>query len=326
MLSLTDIQEAQMRIAPYIRRTPLLRVPALDAFCGCQVFLKPENLQITGSFKLRGATNKLLSLNAAEKSAGIIASSSGNHAQAVAYAAQQLGIDATIVMPYDAPPVKLAGVKSYGARLEIFNGDLGSERDNHMAKLAKEQGRVPIHPFSDPLIVAGQGTAALEVLADEPELDYLVAPIGGGGLISGLATAGKQLKPELKVIGIEPLAVPRYQVSRANQQPSGVSLGSTIADGTRTDQASELNFLIIEKFVDNLYSIDDKYIQQAIYLYARYAKLVVEPSGALSLAALLSGQVTCQQQDKLCLVISGGNLDLDKHAIWVEDGRQLCES
>ena len=323
MLTLTDIQNAHARIMPYIRRTPLLRVSALDKFCDCQVYLKPENLQTTGSFKLRGATNKLLSLSEAERARGIIAASSGNHGQGVAYAAQQLGIDAIIVMPHDAPPTKMEGVKSYGAQIEVFSGSLGSERDALMAKLAEEQGRVPIHPFSDPLIVAGQGTAALEVLADEPELDFLVSPIGGGGLISGLATAAKSINLNLHMVGIEPTAAPRYQASRAEHQPASIKLEYTIADGTRTDRASDHNFPIIEKFVDDLYSVSDDYIKQALYLYARYAKLVAEPSGALTLAALLSGQINCRPTDKVCLVISGGNLDVDNYGVWLVEGQEL---
>jgi threonine dehydratase len=323
MVTLTDIQNAHVRIAPYIRRTPLLRVSALDAICGCQVYLKPESLQTTGSFKLRGATNKLLSLNAEERARGIIAASSGNHGQGVAYAAQQLGIDAIIVMPHDAPPAKMEGVRSYGAKIEIYSGNLGSERDALMAKLAEEQGRVPVHPFSDPLIVAGQGTAALEVLADEPEVDFLIAPIGGGGLIGGLATAAKGLKPNLHLVGIEPAAAARYQASRAKGEATGINLGFTIADGTRTDQASAHNFPLIEQFVDDLYSITDDYIKQALYLYARYAKLVAEPSGALTLAAMLSGQIACKPTDKVCLVISGGNLDVDNYGVWLEEGKEL---
>ena len=323
MVTLTDIQNAHARITPYIRRTPLLRVSALDAICGCQVYIKPESLQTTGSFKLRGATNKLLSLSAEERARGIIAASSGNHGQGVAYAAQQLGIDAIIVMPHDAPPTKMAGVKSYGAQIEIFSGTLGSERDALMAKLAAEQGRVPIHPFSNPLIVAGQGTAALEALADEPELDFLISPIGGGGLISGLATAAKGLKPSLHMVGIEPTAAPRYLASRAKGEATGINLGFTIADGTRTDRASDHNFPIIEKLVDDLYNVSDDYIKQALYLYARYAKLVTEPSGALTLAALLSGQINCQPADKVCLVISGGNLDVDNYGVWLKEGQEL---
>ena len=325
MISLADIRDAHARISPYIRRTPLLRAAALDSFCGCQVYLKPENLQITGSFKLRGATNKLLSLSEEEKTRGIIAASSGNHGQAVAYAAQRLGLDAIIVMPSNAPPAKMDGVKSYGARLEIF-GTLSSEREARMAEIAAKESRTQVHPYNDPQVSAGQGTAALEALEDEPELDVFVSQIGGGGLIGGLATAAKGVSPGMRFIGCEPAAAPRYQVSRANCKPSGIELGNTIADGTRTDRAVEKNFMVIEKLVGELYSVDDKHIKQAMYLYAQKAKLVVEPSGALSLAAMLGGQIKCKPSDKVCLMISGGNLDLDKYALWLQEGSSLLAS
>ncbi|MCL1905803.1 MAG: threonine/serine dehydratase [Clostridiales bacterium] len=325
MLELTDVLAARERIAPYIRHTPLLRFAALDKLAGFEVYIKPENLQNTGSFKLRGASNKLLSLSEAERSRGVIAASSGNHAQGVAAAAARLGVDALIVMPQDAPTLKVAGTRALGANV-VLHGHLSSEREARMDELAAREGRVIVHSYADDFVKAGQGTAALEILEDEPKISAIVAPVGGGGLISGLATAAKGQKPGLTMVGVEPSAAARYRVSRAAGHPLTIDIGCTIADGVRGNYASPANFPLIEARVDELVDADDQTLQAAIYAYAKLAKLVAEPSGALSLAALLGGKLGFLKGQKVCLVISGGNLDFSLYAGWLAEGEKILES
>lgn len=324
MLELADVTAARERIGPYIRHTPLLRLEALDKPAGFEVYIKPENLQTTGSFKLRGASNKLLSLSAKERQRGVIAASSGNHAQGVAAIAARLGVDALIVMPKDAPALKVAGTQAWGAKV-VRHGLLSSEREARMRELAAAEGRVIVHPYGDEAVKAGQGTAALEILEDEPNITAIVAPVGGGGLISGLATAAKGQKPGLIMVGVEPIAAARYSLSRAAGQPLTIETGYTIADGTRGNYASPVNYPVIEARVDKLVSVDDEMLQAAIYAYAKLAKLVTEPSGALPLAALLSGKLGFLKGQKVCLIISGGNLDFDLYADWLEAGAKTFE-
>ena len=321
MIELADVLTALQRIAGHIKHTPLLRLAALDPLLGFQVYIKPENVQDTGSFKLRGASNKLLSLSETARKRGVIAASSGNHAQGVAAAAAALGVDALIVMPVDAPKAKIEGTQALGAKI-VLHGRLASERNARMKELAENDGRVIVHAYEDPLVIAGQGTAALEILADEPEMAAIVAPVGGGGLISGLATAAKGVHPGIRMIGVEPLGAPRYSKSRAARQPLIVEVAATIADGTRGDSASPSNFPIIESRVDELVSVDDEILKAAIYCFAKLGKLVVEPSGALSLAAALGGRLSGLQGKKVCLFISGGNLDFGQYAAWLAQGAE----
>ena len=321
MIELADVLAAQQRIAAYIKHTPLLRMAALDAMLGFEVYVKPESFQGAGSFKLRGASNKLQSLSEAERKRGVIAASSGNHAQGVAAAAAAVGVDALIVMPVDAPTVKVEGTKALGAKV-VMHGLMASERHQRMMELVKEEGRVIVHAYEDPLVMAGQGTAAVEILADEPEMAAIVAPVGGGGLICGLATAAKGLKPGISVIGVEPQGAPRYSVSRAAGQPLGIKVKSTIADGTRVDKAAPVNFSIIEARVDELVQVDDEILKAAIFCYAKLGKLVVEPSGALSMAAALSGQLRALQGKKVCLLVSGGNMNMSQYTAWLSEGAE----
>ncbi|MCL1905946.1 MAG: pyridoxal-phosphate dependent enzyme [Clostridiales bacterium] len=324
MLELKDVLAARERISPYIRHTPLLRLAELDKLAGFEVYVKPENLQGTGSFKLRGASNKLLSLAAEEQKRGVVAASSGNHAQGVAAAAARLGIDALIVMPEDAPALKVMGTQAWGAKV-VLHGHLSGEREARMDELAAQEGRVKVHSYADEFVKAGQGTAALEILEDEPEISAIVAPVGGGGLISGLSTAAKGQKPKITMVGVEPAAAARYQQSRAAGRPLTIEIGQTIADGTRGNYASPVNFPLVEVRVDELVDADDQALQAAIYAYAKLAKLVVEPSGALSLAALLSGKLSFLKGTKVCLVISGGNLDFAQYAHWLAEGAKTFE-
>ena len=309
MLTLQDIQQAKARIDGRVVRTPLLRIPALDEDLGCQVYLKFEGFQPIGAFKLRGAMNKALSLTSEELARGVVAASSGNHAQGVACAAKQLGTKAIIVMPTNANPVKLNGVKVFGAEVELV-GTLGTQREARAAQLVEERGMVNIHPFDDPYVAAGQGTIGLEVLEDLPDADAVACPIGGGGLISGIATAVKGVNPAVKTIGVEPTAARRYAISRAEGHAVTLdSVGATIADGTRTDHAVPNNFEMIEDKVDELCAVDDEYVRRAMYLLMTKAKLMVEPSGTLPVAAALAGTLPIEKGQKVVFVLSGGNVD-----------------
>lgn len=308
MLTLQDVQAAQRRIAPYIVRTPLLRIPALDEALGCQVYLKFEGFQVMGAFKIRGAMNKALSLTPEELGRGLVCASSGNHAQGVACAAQRLNTKAVIVMPTNANPVKLAGVKAFGGEVELV-GTLSSQREARAQQLVEEAGMVNVHPYADPYVAAGQGTIGLEILEDLPEAAAVVCPIGGGGLISGVATAVKGLAPQVKTIGTEPSGAPRYSKSRAAGHPIQLDGVDTIADGTRTDHANPDNFAMIEARVDTLCTVDDDVLRQALVLLMTRAKLTVEPSGALPVAAALAGKLPVNREDKVVFVLSGGNID-----------------
>lgn len=295
MIEYRDVQAAQARIASHIIRTPLLRVPALDEALGCQVYLKHEGFQAIGAFKIRGALNKALSLSEEELGRGLVCASSGNHAQGVAYAAHKLGAQAVIVMPTNANPVKLAGVQRWGGQVELV-GTLSSQREERAAQLVREQGMVEIHPYADPFVAAGQGTLALEVLEDLPDASLIAAPIGGGGLISGIATAVKG-------------AAPRYTRSRAEGRPVQLESVQTIADGTRTDHANPDNFAVIQARVDELYTVEDRWIEEAIRLLMTAAKVIAEPSSVLPVAAALCGALPVRPEDKAVFVLSGGNAD-----------------
>ena len=308
MIEYRDVQAAQARIASHIVRTPLLRVPALDEALGCQVYLKHEGFQTIGAFKLRGALNKALSLSEEELGRGLVCASSGNHAQGVAYAAHKLGTQAVIVMPTNANPVKLAGVKRWGGQVELV-GTLSSQREERAAQLVRERGMVESHPYADPLVAAGQGTLALEVLEDLPDASLIAAPIGGGGLISGIATAVKGAAPQVRTVGVEPAGAPRYTRSRAEGRPVQLESVQTIADGTRTDHANPDNFAVIQARVDELYTVEDRWIEEAMRLLMTTAKVVAEPSSALPVAAALCGALPVRPEDKAVFVLSGGNAD-----------------
>jgi len=308
MISLQDVQAAQARLSPYIVRTPLLRIPALDEVLGCEVYLKFEGFQVMGAFKIRGAMNKALSLTPEELAKGLVCASSGNHAQGVACAAQRLGTKSIIVMPTTAPAVKVEGVKSFGGEIELV-GTLSSEREARATELAEKEGMVNIHPYADPYVAAGQGTMGLEILEDLPDVDAVAVPIGGGGMISGVSTAVKGLAPQVKTIGVEPAGAPRYSVSRAAGKPMELDKVDTIADGTRTDHANPDNFEMIQARVDELCTVEDEYIRKAMYLLMTKAKITVEPSGAMPVAAALAGKLPVEKGAKVAFVLSGGNVD-----------------
>lgn len=310
MITIDNIYEAKARIFGYAVRTPLLRAAQLDEVLGCKVWLKPESLQRTGSFKLRGALNKLLSLTDEQKREGVVCASSGNHGQAVSYAANLLGISAKVIMPVNANPLKIAGVKNYGGEV-ILCGTVSSQREMKMRELELLEQRVSVHPFADDHVKAGQGTAALEILEDNPHIDCIVVPIGGGGLISGISTAAKSVKPDIRIVGVEPIGAPRYTKSREAGAPVSLESVHTIADGTKTDRANPLNFPIIEKYVDTLCTVEEEHIIEAMKLILIQAKLFVEPSGTLGVAAALSKAISVGSNDNVCFLLSGGNGDLN---------------
>lgn len=313
MITFDDVKKAEERIKGYVLRTPLLRVPALDELLGCEVYLKPENLQHTGSFKLRGATNCILSLSEEEKKRGIVACSSGNHAQGVACAAKRCGIDAVIIMPTNCNPVKLEGVKAFGSRV-LLVGTLGSEREEKAKELMETEGRTQVHPYANDYIRAGQGTIGLEILEDQPDMDVVVVPIGGGGLITGVSTALKGIRPDIRVIGMEPEGAPRYSRSRKAGEPVTLKEVDTIADGTRTDHAEPENFKVIERLVDTLVTADDESIKKAMKTLVSKAKIVAEPSSVMGIGAALKGSLPVKRGEKVCFVLSGGNNDLKQLA------------
>lgn len=311
MIKISDIYDARERISPYIYKTPILRQKALDDILGCQVYLKHEGLQVSGSFKYRGAMSKLTTLTDEELKRGIICASSGNHAMGVACAAKTVGTEAIVVMPTNGNPVKINGVKKYGGNL-ILEGTLTSERDKKADELSIEKNLVNIHSFGDDYVIAGQGTIALEILEDIPDMDCVIVPIGGGGLISGISTCIKQMRPRTKVYGVEPTGAPRYSESRKAGSPVKLEKVDTIADGTRTDCADKNNFITIEENVDEIFTVKDEWIKEAMYLLAEKAKIVVEPSSVMPIGAVLGGRVKFNKDDKVCFVLSGGNNDLSQ--------------
>lgn len=310
MLKLNDFKEAQARIAPHIVRTPIIRVPGLDEALGCQVYLKPENLQYTGSFKIRGAMNRMLQLTDEQRQQGVVASSSGNHAIAVACAAKKLGCEAVIVLPTDVNPTKLMAAEDLGAKI-VLTGKLSTERDRKVREFVKGEGKININPYEDRSAIAAAGTVALEILEDIPDVDVVVAPVGGGGMISGVGNAIKVLKPRVRVIGAEPEGAPRYTKSRAMGQPIWLEKVNTIADGTRTNHASEYCFPLIERYCDRLYTANDEDIKRAMKLLFTRAKMIVEPSATIPLAIILNKEFMPREDQKVCFVISGGNCDIE---------------
>ena len=308
---LDDIKAASERLAPYVKRTPILRAEKLDDDLGCEVYFKPECLQKTGSFKIRGATNKILTLTQEEKDRGIIASSSGNHAQGVAYAAGLLGIKATIVLPTNAPQVKVDNTRALGA--EVVQYGFGSiERYKKLYEIVAEKGYTVIHSFNDPALIAGQGTVGYEIMQDLSDVDTVVVPLGGGGVLAGVAVAVKESNPAVRVVGVEPSRIPRYSESRKAGKPVEVELQDTVADGLMITTTGSNTYPIIEKYVDEVIPVDDEYIVRALNEIVYKGKVLVEPSAAIGVAAVLSGALKVRKDEKVCFVLTGGNIDPNK--------------
>ncbi|MFO7497100.1 MAG: threo-3-hydroxy-L-aspartate ammonia-lyase [Desulfobacterales bacterium] len=300
------IQEAARRLRGHAHLTPLMTCRTLDQWAGAAVFLKCENFQRTGSFKFRGAFNAISRLSAAQKARGVVTFSSGNHAQAVALTARLLGIAATVVMPVDAPAIKRAATEGYGARVIAYDpGRDDREAIAHHLEVA--QGCTLIPPFDHPAVIAGQGTAALELLQALERLDMLLVPCGGGGLLSGSAIAAKGIHPACRVVGIEPALADDATRSFHSGRLHTVHNPPTIADGTRTPSLGRLTFPLVQKHVDDMRTVSEEAIMAAVRFLFYRMKLVVEPSGALGAAALLSGVV--RPRGPTGIVLSGGNID-----------------
>ncbi len=310
ILTLQDVQEAADRIRPYIRRTPLLRQENMDKTLGCEVFLKAEMLQYTGAFKLRGALNKILSLSPEELKKGIICTSSGNHAQACAYVGRMLGIPVTVIVPEDCPKIKIENTQAMGARVVLWER-LFAARWKKVNQEAAENGYSIISSFDDPLVMAGQGTVALEILEDYPDIDTLLVPASGGGLLSGIATAVKELGKEIRIIGVQAAASAAYYFSHQAGHPVVVESRPSIADALECSRIGERNYPIIEKYVDDFAIVEEEAIKEAVKLVARNAKLIAEPSACVGVAALLSQKIALRPGEKVCAVLSGGNWSLD---------------
>lgn len=307
--TIQDIRDAQERLRPHIRHTPLLRAEKIERSVGCRLYLKPETLQITGAFKIRGALNKSLSLPKEEIANGIIATSSGNHAQGLAYAAGMLGVKAFLVLPVTTPKIKIANTKALGAEVILFDGDTAA-RWKKVYEIAEENKYAVVHAFEDPLVMAGQGTIGCEILEDLDDVDTVIVPMGGGGLISGIATAIKETKPSVRVVGAEPALTPKYYHSRINKERTSLPLKNTIADGLRISVPGRNPYPIIEKYVDEIVLVDDEHIVAGMRALARDAKLIAEPAASIGVGALLAGAVKVRPDEKVCAVLTGGNWDL----------------
>lgn len=310
-IGIQNIRKARERIGEKVRRTPLLRADKLDALVGGEVWLKPENLQITGSFKIRGAMNKILSLTDEERGKGIIASSSGNHAQGVAYAANMLGVHATLVLPENAPQSKINGTKALGAEV-VLHGFDSIQRYKKLYEIKAEKGYTLVHSFNDVELMAGQGTSGLEIFEDLPEVDTVVVPLGGGGLLAGVATALKESRSSIRVVGVEPEHIARYVESRKAGKPVEVPMGPTLADGLMITTTGDQTYPAIEKYVDEVVTASDEFIKKALNEIIFKSKLLIEPSAAIGFAAALEGTFKVKKGERVCFFLSGGNIDPDK--------------
>ena len=305
MLSLTDIEQAAQRLHGHLLNTPCVESRTLSQLTGAQIFLKFENLQYTASFKERGACNKLAQLTASERQRGVIAMSAGNHAQGVAYHAQRLGIRAVIVMPRFTPGVKIERTRGFGAEV-VLHGDTLDESRAHALLLAERDGLVFVHPYDDEAVIAGQGTVGLEMLPAVPDLEVLVVAVGGGGLIAGMATAAKALKPGIEIIGVQTARFPgMVNAIKGTHHPQG---SSTIADGIAVGTPGVLAQAIIARRVDDLLLVDEGDIEQAMVMLLEIEKTLVEGAGAAGLAALLKYPARFAGL-KVGLVLCGGNID-----------------
>jgi threonine dehydratase len=318
MIAISDIHAAARRIRGVTHVTPVLTSRTLDAATGATVFLKAESLQRGGSFKLRGAYYRIATLDPEARARGVAAFSSGNHAQAVAIAARLLGTAAVIVMPEDAPSAKVAAARGYGAEVMTYDR-YRQDREELGARLAEERGLALVRPYDDPIVMAGQGTAALELIASAGPLDVLVVPVGGGGLIAGSATAGKALLPRLHVVGVEPDGADDTRRSLQQGERVSIPVPRTIADGLQAQTPGALTFEVNRRLVDEVVTVADEQIVQAMAFLFDRMKIVVEPSGAVGVAAILSGRIEVAGR-RVGVIVSGGNAGAERFAELISAG------
>lgn len=306
MLKLEDFKAAKKKVDEVIDETRLIHSEAFSNECGNDVYIKPENLQKTGAFKIRGAYNKIIKLDDDAKMKGLIASSAGNHAQGVAYAARKLGVKATICMPAHTPLIKVEATKAHGAEV-VLHGEVYDEAYAKAVELQKKEGYTFIHPFDDEDIIEGQGTIALEILEELPDTDVILVPIGGGGLIAGIACAAKQINPNVKIYGVEPEGAASALAAIHEDQVVTLAEANTIADGTAVKTIGSKTFEYIKKYVDGIITVNDYELMDAFLLLVEKHKLVAEGSGILSLAGL---KKLYEKNKKVVSLVSGGNIDV----------------
>jgi threonine dehydratase len=300
-----DIEAAAATIGAHVLRTPLLPAPLLSSLTGAEIWVKYENLQVTGSFKERGAVNRLAALTEAERNRGVITLSAGNHGQAVAYHARRMGVPATIVMPRTTPFTKAANTEAYGARV-VLEGESVAECSGVVDTLIERHGHVLVHPYDDPLVMAGQGTVALEMLEDAPDLECLVVPVGGGGLIAGVCVAARQRKPGIRIVAVQSALYPGVRAAHENRPE--LCGGDTLAEGIAVKSVSRTALSVMRDSEASLVTVGDADIEAAIYAYLTRQKTLAEGAGATSLAALLADSGLCRGR-QVGLVLSGGNID-----------------
>jgi threonine dehydratase len=309
MITLADIERARERVRNAIYMTPCARSQSLSQRVGCEIYLKLENLQMTGSFKERGAYNKLAMLGEAERAAGVIAASAGNHAQGLAFVAKRFGVHATIVMPLATPLIKVSATRAHGADV-ILHGDTYDDAATEAARLAKDRRLTPVPPFDDDAVIAGQGTIGLELLEQVPDLDAVIAPIGGGGLVGGIAVAIKSQRPEVAIYGAEAALVPSMHAALAKHAPLLLPPGRTLADGIAARAVSPRTFELAQRHVDQIALVDEEEIAEAILMLLEQEKTVAEGAGAVPLAAALQAELPIAGK-RVVLIVSGGNIDVN---------------
>jgi threonine dehydratase len=308
LVELKDVREARERIGNRVHRTPIVSSRSLGEFADVRLHLKAELFQKTGSFKPRGVFNKLLALSREERSRGVVSLSAGNHAAALAYGATSVGTRATIVMPAHAVHSKVDATRAYGGEVLLTDHDLLEV----CLEIQTARNLVLVHPFDDPLVIAGQGTVGLEILEDAPDVDAIVVPVGGGGLISGIAAAIKQQRPSVRIIGVEPEGADAMTRSLAQGTPVHLEHPQTVADGLAAPFAGEHTLRHVQRLVDDVVTVGDEDILEALRLVWTRSKLAAEPSGAAGIAALLTGRVALPAESTVVAVVSGGNFDLGR--------------
>jgi threonine dehydratase len=309
-LTLRDFEETRARIAPHIKRTPLLTSRQLSELSGFDIRLKAEMFQRVGSYKIRGPLNKFALMPEEDKRRGVVCSSAGNHAQGVALAAKIHGIRAVVCMAQNATPAKIAATKGYGAEV-VLHGNIWDEANEKAKELVRDEGLTYVHPFDDEQLIAGQGTLGLEVVQDWSELDAIVVPIGGGGLISGVSMAAKSHNPKIRVIGVESSDGPAMQASVASGKLETIDC-RTIIDGLRVKRCGEITFSVVQRFVDEIVALPDRDIFDAVVWVMERCKLVIEGAAAAPVAAMMHGLITMPPGSRVVCVLSGGNVNLDQ--------------